>query len=132
MTDAINFFQTLKIFGLFSKPNFNTSARKLSRELIKDARRALERAEAEARNAAEAEKLLLSSRDENLKNNLAKIAAWHHEAAAKHFRQTAARYSEASRIRTDQKKALVYHSEKNIRLAREAEKAFASLSDYNG
>ena len=130
MTDAVNFFQSLKIFGLFSNPQINSSERKLSAELIKDAKNSFERAEAESRNGDEAKTLLLAGDDRELKKNLAKIAVWHYAAAAKHFRYTAARYSEASRIRPDQEKLLMRHSEKIERLAEVIEKTIESLRSF--
>lgn len=130
MTDAVNFFQSLKIFGLFSNPKINTSARRLSRELIVDAKNSFERAEVESRNGDEAKSLLLASDDQNLKKNLAKIAVWHYETAARHFRYTAARYSEASRIRPDQEKLLLRHSEKINRLAQVIEETIESLNSF--
>lgn len=130
MAEAVNFFQSLKIFGLFSNPRIDTSERKLSRELIKDAKNSFERAETEARNGDEAKILLLATDDRELKKNLAKIAVWHYETAAKHFRYTAARYSEASRIRPDQEKLLTRHSEKINRLAQVIEKTVESLNSF--
>ena len=113
---------------MFSNPKIDSSERKLSRELIKDAKDSFERAETEAKNGDEAKSLSIASDDENLKKNLAKIAVWHYAAAAKHFRYTAARYSEASRIRPDQEKLLMRHSEKVTRLAQVIEKTIESLT----
>ena len=121
MVEAINFFQSLKNFGLFSNPKIETSERKLSRELIKDGRVSLERAEIETRNGDEAKNLLPATADRELKKNIAKIAIWHYETAAKHFRHTAARYTEASVLRPDQEKLILSHAKKVIELAKRAE-----------
>lgn len=131
MVEAINFFQSLKSFGLFSNPKIETSERRLSRELIKDARRSLERAKAELRNGDEAKNLLLSTCDKNLKKNLAHIAAWHYETAIKHFRHTAARYMEASRLRPDQEKIILSHSKKVLDVAQKAEAEIEHLQNLD-
>lgn len=131
MVEAINFFQSLKNFGLFSNPRIETSERKLSRELIKDARKSLERAEVELRNGDEAKNLLLSTGDKNLKKNLANIAVWHYETATKHFRHTAARYAEASLLRPDQEKIILSHSKKVLDLAQRAEAEIELLKNLD-
>jgi len=132
MTDAINFFQSLNVFGLFSNSKIdNSSKRKLSRELIKDARKFVADAETEAKSASEAKNLTLSAADRNLKQNLANIAVWHHEISAKNYRQAAARYDEASRLRADQKEILQFHSQKNMRLAEDTEQTAEFLRGLN-
>lgn len=132
MTDAINFFQSFKMFGFFSNPEIdNSSERKLSRELIKDARNFIARAEAEAKNAGEAKNLTLTAADKNLKQNLASIAVWHLEASAKNYRQAAARYVEASVLRQDQEKILRKHAENFVQMAQEAENTAENLQTLN-
>ena len=118
------------MFGLFSNPTVdNSSERKLSRELIKDARKFIAMAEAETRNANEARNLTLSADDQNFRRNLANIAIWHHEVSVKYYRKAAARYLEASVLRPDQENLLRKHSENLIRLAQEAESTVEFLRD---
>lgn len=131
MVEAINFFQSLKNFGLISNPKIETSERKLSRELIKDARQSLERAEIETRSGDEAKSLLHSTGDQKLKKTLAKIAIWHYETAAKHFRHTAARYAEASRLRPDQEKLILNHAKKVLDLAQRTDAEIELLQNLD-
>lgn len=132
MTDAINFFQSFKMFGFFSNPKINNSSeRKLSRELIKDARNFIAKAEAEAKNAGEAKNLTFTAAEIKLKQSLANIAVWHLEAPAKNYRQAAARYIEAGVLRRDQEKLLRKHSENFMNLAREAETTAERLCTLN-
>lgn len=121
MTDAINFFQSLKIFGFLSNPRIETSERVLSRELVKDARQFVQTAKQESGTAAEAEKLTFSAFERAAQENLAQIAVWHYESAAYSYRRAAERYAEASRLRRDQEKELLACAEKFARAAQDAE-----------
>lgn len=131
MIEAITFIQSLNIFGNPSVENINVSDKQLSKALIKEARRFVENAETEARNGEEAKKVILSSNGRNEKQNLAQIAVWHHEVSAKYYRQAAARYDEASRIRLDHQQTLQRRSEEIMRLARKSEKTVTLLRNLN-
>jgi hypothetical protein len=114
MIEAINFFQSL-----FSLNNFapaeepvNRDEVKLVRALIKDAKTLAQEAESEARHGETARNVMREAAktiDNELEQNMARIAVWHFERSLKKYQKASVRYHEAGRMQT--KKSRVFFAE---------------------
>lgn len=101
MTETLNSF-----WNLFLTMNFfaaRLDETRLINRIADSARAICREAETEARHGAVTQNVLLDENCENARRSFAAIAVWHHERAARKFREAAALFAEIKNFRVKAK-----------------------------